>query len=89
MKVLIDEQILQDLLSNQNTIIELINKKISFDYTSQNNIKSNLMTVAQSAEFLNVSEIFLRKRIESKELKVKRIGGAVRIEINELGKLIK
>lgn len=88
MKVIVDEQILQDLLTKQNTILELINKKITFNSTTTDSFKSKLLTVSQSAEYLNVSEIFLRKKIESKVLKVKRIGKAIRIDIDDLESLI-
>ncbi|PLY11112.1 MAG: hypothetical protein C0626_00655 [Arcobacter sp.] len=88
MKFIVDEQILQELLTKQNRILELINKKIIFNSLPKDYFKSKLLTVSQSAEHLNVSEIFLRKKIEAKVLKVKRIGKAIRIDINDLESLI-
>ena len=79
--ILVDENIVLDLVNNQNIILGLLQQK-----RNKTN-DSSLLTVSQSAKYLNISEVFLRKLIDNRELNIKRMGRAIRIEKEELDKL--
>ncbi|MCF6339957.1 MAG: helix-turn-helix domain-containing protein [Sulfurimonas sp.] len=80
MFVKINENFLEDLMNTQTKILNLLEKQ-------KNNENENLMTVKQAQKFLNISEAFLRKKIASGDLKVIKVGTAIRVEKKELFKL--
>lgn len=87
MYVLVDESRINKIDKIQNEILNLLNNNINS--TSKRNKDLDLLTVKEASKYLNISEIFLRKMIEKKEIKVIRIGRAIRIEKTELDKLVK
>lgn len=76
----VNEDVLTDLLESQTKILNLLEKQ-------KNNESENLLTIKQAQSFLNMSEAFLRKKIASGDLKIIRIGNAIRVEKKELLKL--
>ncbi|WP_419766994.1 excisionase family DNA-binding protein [Arcobacter sp.] len=91
MLIAVDENRLDEMSKIQADILHILqnNKLLSIEKSSEQETTLNLLSVKQSAQYLNVSEIMIRKMIEKKELKVKRIGSAIRIEKCELENIIK
>lgn len=86
-KYIVDDSVINNIIEGQNKILELLNKKeINVQLKSSS---LELLSVSQASEYLNISEVFLRKKIEKRELFVKRIGSSIRIDKRELNKLVK
>jgi len=85
MLIAIDESKIDNLFKLQADILCLLQKREDESKTAT----ADLLTVKQSALYLNVSEIHIRKMIERREIKVTRIKNAIRIQKSELDSLIK
>lgn len=86
-KYIVDDSVINNIIEGQNKILELLNKKENIVPLKSSNLE--LLSVSQASEYLNISEVFLRKKIEKRELFVKRIGSSIRIDKRELNKLVK
>ncbi|PHO12224.1 hypothetical protein CPG38_08765 [Malaciobacter marinus] len=88
MMIAIDEKRLEILEEKISNLAEYLIKNQN-NKTSSNNTTLELMTVKEASKYLNISEISVRKMIEKREIKFKKIRTAIRIEKSELDKLVK
>lgn len=88
MMIAIDEKRLEILEEKISNLAEYLIKNQNNE-TSSNNTTLELMTVKEASKYLNISEISVRKMIERREIKFKKIRTAIRIEKSELDKLVK
>ncbi|MGB6328785.1 MAG: helix-turn-helix domain-containing protein [Halarcobacter sp.] len=86
--IAIDEKRLEILEEKISNLAEYLIKNQNNE-TSSNNTTLELMTVKEASKYLNISEISVRKMIERREIKFKKIRTAIRIEKSELDKLVK
>ena len=70
-------------LNNIVSMLNNINNKLIIDKSGSD----ELYSIKNAAQKYDVSEVFLRKKIESGDLKVRRAGRAIRIEKKELENL--
>ncbi|RXK08046.1 helix-turn-helix domain-containing protein [Halarcobacter bivalviorum] len=88
MMIAIDEKRLDNLEEKISNLTEYL--KANQSSKSINEISTlDLMTVKQASKYLNISEASIRRMIEKRELKFKKIRFAIRIEKSELDKLVK
>ncbi len=86
--IAIDEKRLDNLEEKISNLTEYL--KANQNSKSINEISTlDLMTVKQASKYLNISESSIRRMIEKRELKFKKIRFAIRIEKSELDKLVK
>ncbi len=86
--IAIDEKRLDNLEEKISNLTEYL--KANQSSKSINEISTlDLMTVKQASKYLNISEASIRRMIEKRELKFKKIRFAIRIEKSELDKLVK
>lgn len=88
MMIAIDEKRLNNLEEKISNLTEYL--KANQSSKSINEISTlDLMTVKQASKYLNISEASIRRMIEKREIKFKKIRFAIRIEKSELDKLVK
>lgn len=88
MMIAIDEKRLDNLEEKISNLTEYL--KANQNSKSLNEISTlDLMTVKQASKYLNISEASIRRMIEKREIKFKKIRFAIRIEKSELDKLVK
>ena len=86
--IIVDDESLNKIIETQNLILNLLslnNERIN----QSNKDLADLMTVKEASNYLHVSEVFLRKKLENRELPKYTIGKKVVIKKEDLNNLIK